>query len=94
LSDSSISTSISDFESLHNGKDLLIYPNPAKDQLNIKGSDDLIGKSFFIYNMNGQVQREGIFNSRLNKIDVSKLSNGLYFIMLPERNIREKIVIY
>jgi len=59
--------------------ELLIYPNPVKDQLNITGlqnlSDDLI---FEIVTLTGQVVGE--YQINLNSLDLSGLPKGSYFL--------------
>lgn len=63
------------------GTTLTLYPNPAKDQLNL---DFLSGfesnMSFEIWDMQGNFVSEGILADIHNQIDVSQLQSGLYLI--------------
>ncbi|WP_313111605.1 T9SS type A sorting domain-containing protein [Aequorivita sediminis] len=54
-----------------------IYPNPASEFLNIKSNLD--NYNFSIYNSLGQKMIAGLST---NKIDISDLSNGIYYIMI------------
>ncbi|MDP2685858.1 MAG: T9SS type A sorting domain-containing protein [Aequorivita sp.] len=65
--------SVEDFAAV----DFKIFPNPASDYLNIqtKASE----YNFSIYNSLGQVMNA---NSVENRIDISNLSNGIYFIKI------------
>ncbi len=57
----------------------IIFPNPATNQITIKGEFDS-NESITIYNMLGQKVMERQINSNEEKVDVSKLSNGVYSI--------------
>ena len=59
-----------------------IYPNPTNGQLFIDIDDAVENYSYRIYNLAGQTLQEG---SLQQNIDLSILSNGVYFI-----NIRHK----
>jgi hypothetical protein len=68
---------------LHNDnfvkESIVIYPNPAKNQITIKGEFDAT-ESITIFNMLGQKITEKASISNEEKVDVSKLSNGVYTI--------------
>lgn len=86
-----------DIRNIDNSVDLVISPNPCKDKLfitlnspveNIKiALNDIHGKEIFTQNISSS-------GSPIN-IDVSDLSNGIYFIksLTPEYPINEKIII-
>jgi len=64
------------------GSDLVIYPNPTDGIINISPSG--ISESYKVYDRNGfEVQKGKISNGSIN---VSKLSNGLYFLELSNDN--------
>lgn len=70
-------------------KPLIIYPNPAKDYVNIGIDEGYVT----IYNINGQqVFSAGITSSQL---DVSFLSRGIYIVNIqaPEGNYQGKLII-
>ena len=59
---------------------LVIYPNPATDQVNVEWPVD--AEEFCIYNAQGQLlQREDISTEATEKaLDLAKLSSGVYFV--------------
>jgi len=71
-----IPTSVDD---LSDKSEILIYPNPVVDFLTIDITNDLGEINYKIINLTGQfIQKREILSS--NKIDVSKLPSGLYYI--------------
>jgi hypothetical protein len=77
----------------HKGK-VNIFPNPAQDLLNItveSYSDEVIVE---IFNLNGQsIKRSSLSYNRLN---ISDLSEGMYFVQVSDENgqilLREKLL--
>ena len=53
---------------------LTIYPNPANNELNISATNKIAKVE--VYNLTGQLQS----SSNKNKVDVSDLSSGIYFV--------------
>ena len=62
------------------GSYFTLYPNPAKDVLNIQTKQDLQVNSVEIYNQLGQIIM-AVTNS-VNSVDVSNLSSGTYFVKI------------
>ena len=62
------------------GSYFTLYPNPAKDVLNIQTKQDLQVNSVEIYNQLGQIIM-AVTNS-VNAIDVSSLASGTYFVKI------------
>jgi Zn-dependent metalloprotease len=58
---------------------IVIYPNPTKNQITIKGEFEAT-ETITIFNLLGQKVMEKATISNEEKIDVSKLSNGVYTI--------------
>ncbi len=58
---------------------VVIFPNPASNQMVLKGEFDS-KESITIYDTLGQKVMEKAINSNEDKVDVSKLSNGVYYI--------------
>ncbi|MFY0601569.1 MAG: carbohydrate-binding protein [Cyclobacteriaceae bacterium] len=81
-SGSRVASSIAD-EMVSN--DIAIYPNPARNVLNFKGSESING--IVIYNLLGAKVLDTSIKG--NTIDVSSLSNGIYTIQLTGNNINE-----
>ncbi|HRP02377.1 MAG TPA: T9SS type A sorting domain-containing protein [Candidatus Kapabacteria bacterium] len=72
--------------SLHN-TDVAIFPNPATDfiTINYDNKDNNISSPAFIYDILGlQVLQKSFINSN-NKIDISHLTPGVYFIKIGNR---------
>lgn len=69
---------------------LTLYPNPVKDKLQIKSTEEI--RSITIYTANGVKVME---YNQTTSIDVSKLVNGVYFVeILSDSSMRkEKIVV-
>ena len=66
---------------------LEIYPNPASDILNITKVSS--SANYNIYNASGQLVTKGnIYN---NKVNVSKLPKGIYFIEVQEKGQSSKV---
>lgn len=73
-----------------NQTDIMIYPNPVTTVLNVKN----IGKkaNYKIYSAAGQLISDGLILN--NKIDVSRLINGLYVIELVDgdKSVQKKFI--
>lgn len=66
------------------GKELLIYPNPAVDQISFAGNIEDNGRiSVKMFNISGQLvvqsDQDGIYNNRL---DISGLPEGMYMVRI------------
>ncbi|WP_050019898.1 T9SS type A sorting domain-containing protein [Chryseobacterium sp. P1-3] len=59
----------------------IIYPNPAKDVISIKGMKD---QKYEIYNTTGQLIQSG--NIKDSKISVQNLLKGVYYLKIKDRN--------
>ena len=60
--------------------DILVYPNPAKDVLNVYFSSMINGpSSLVIYNTIGEVVIAAAIAGHNSSIDVSDLDAGIYF---------------
>lgn len=72
-----------------------IYPNPAKDIVNIKIAPYKPGLNYKIYNILGKTVYNGCINSDLTNVPVNNLNDGIYFINLFSFNesITHKIII-
>ncbi len=80
---SSISSNISDIE---------IYPNPSNGIINIEANEEILIK---IYSLSGIKVYEQTVNQKSRTIDLSNLSNGVYFLNSNYKNtiINKKIII-
>lgn len=59
-----------------------IYPNPAKDLLQIKANKSLTSMKFFIYGIGGNKIKSGILSGELTTTNITPLSSGIYVIRL------------
>jgi len=67
---------VAEFEEVTN--QIIVFPNPVKGVLNIKVSGSLDIKNIEIYNMLGNQIKS--YSNNFESLDVSELSNGLYFL--------------
>jgi hypothetical protein len=59
---------------------ILVYPNPARDELTISLDAEWIGKTIAIINVNGSLVQNIQIKSAIQKLNLSSLKAGLYFI--------------
>lgn len=57
-----------------------VYPNPAKEEINIVNAH--LFDSYAIYGINGQLINNAAINSDNQKVSISELKEGIYFIHL------------
>jgi hypothetical protein len=57
-----------------------IYPNPAKDNVNIKANSAIT--SIEVYDAQGRIIQKKITNVENENLDVSNLTKGIYFLMI------------
>jgi hypothetical protein len=73
-----------------------IYPDPASTELTINVEFDTrwVGKELQVINIAGQLQFRKTISSKVQKLDVSKLKPGLYFIRaeMQGEKIMEKFI--
>lgn len=71
----------------YNENSYSVFPNPAKNSLNIKANQFVETSKYQITNMLGQVIKTGKLNALNNNIDVSDISKGNYILtILSEGN--------
>ncbi|HEX7412921.1 MAG TPA: T9SS type A sorting domain-containing protein, partial [Bacteroidia bacterium] len=81
----------SDINKLVSGNEVSIYPNPAKDVLNIECLMVSANNTLVITDMLGNAIYHATFTTQHNTIDVSDLQSGMYFIEVG--GIRKTIAI-
>jgi outer membrane protein assembly factor BamB len=59
---------------------LIFYPNPANDVVNIQINNTLIGSDFVIYDQTGRKVLNGKLVDNINTINVNSLASGMYFL--------------
>jgi len=78
-----------DDSAAENTSDFIVFPNPVKEKIYFK-SDSFKQKSAIvsIYDLNGRklLEKQIILNEKSSAVDISKLSNGIYFCHLISEN--------
>jgi hypothetical protein len=69
-----------------------IYPDPATTELNINVESDTrwVGKELQVTNIAGQLQFRKTISSKIQKLDISQLKPGIYFITAEKQG--QKII--
>jgi len=76
-------TSIKEFS---DSKEIItIFPNPSQTYISLSHFESVHSKSYQFIDMNGKRVSSGILKE--NKLDVSKLTPGLYLLQIPEKQI-------
>lgn len=81
---------------LQKEKGLVIFPNPAKDMINIKIDQKLLGEIIRIFSGNGQLVHQQVMDTSAVSIPTSNFKNGIYTVIIDSNNIaaiQEKILI-
>jgi hypothetical protein len=66
---------------------LTIYPNPVKDQLQIKSDQNLDGAIYSVFDINGKLVLSNTLRS--NSVDVSSISTGNYVLNIALDGINQ-----
>ena len=84
---------ISGILNVQNPAALNIFPNPVSHSMNIEFNDNIQIEMIQIYNNNGKLVMQ--LSNSLSPIDISPLSNGIYFIVATTKrnNFSNKIII-
>jgi hypothetical protein len=75
-----------------NPENIYLHPNPTNSKLTIEISNGLIGNEYTIIDFSGRELRKSVFNSAQEKIELTSLSNGVYFIQVRGSNIQQRII--
>jgi hypothetical protein len=68
-------------ESIETSENVMVYPNPTANALNVKFSANQLGGTFQIYSFTGSLVQEGNITSSSMTIDVQNWEAGSYFIV-------------
>lgn len=63
-------------------KELVLFPNPTSDKLNLKIAENEIGNRVLIYSILGQELNSYILNTEETILDVSQYQNGIYLLKM------------
>ena len=72
---------IDDNENFVSSKTVFLYPNPAKDQLNFYGLEDLSSYTYTVYDLQGRSFLAGTFTNG-QSVNIDAISNGQYIMVL------------
>ncbi|WP_130736276.1 T9SS type A sorting domain-containing protein [Flavobacterium sp. J27] len=79
-----ISTATLSFETIENDRNLSIYPNPSSNFITVKNIDTRI--DYHVMDLNGTIIMKGEINQNNDKINLKKLTSGLYLLKLGYQN--------
>ena len=70
-----------------------VYPNPANDKITVELIDqtEVLNTEFVIQNINGQTVLEIENLNPINRIDITDLSNGVYFLKISNSTQNQSI---
>jgi hypothetical protein len=68
-----------------NNNEFLVYPNPAKNQINVKIATNLIGSEFNITDQLGRKVLTGKLTAETSIIELGNLANGVYLFRVGEK---------
>ncbi|MDR6241066.1 M4 family metallopeptidase [Aureibacter tunicatorum] len=77
---------ISSIDEIVDFEGIKIYPNPTENNLNIQDSNAIGGESWSIYNLSGQLVKDGKLQGTFTTIDVSNFSSGIYLLKVVKEN--------
>ena len=75
---------------IHN--QIILYPNPASNNINVLVIEDFLSKSFIICDLNGRALIMGELKDHISEINIDSLSAGVYYFKLAEFNHKLKFV--
>ncbi len=67
-----------------NGNLFSVFPNPAKNQINIKADATLIGSSYTVFDNLGKKVLEGKIISENTIVELENLSVGVYLLSIGD----------
>ncbi|MBE2245903.1 MAG: T9SS type A sorting domain-containing protein [Candidatus Competibacteraceae bacterium] len=69
-------------------RDMVIYPNPARDEVGVVTVGEILGKSIQVMDMSGKIHLEAKVNegSQKTMIDITDLPAGIYLVSLTAYN--------
>lgn len=85
------STSTKLDEMIKETDNVLIYPNPAADQINIRVKNNNY-KTYTISDVLGKIILSGNLNSTEESISINDLENGIYFILLTDKSNNKEAI--
>jgi hypothetical protein len=69
-----------------------VYPIPFNNELNIKISSLLVGSTYTLFDIRGTIIKSGIFDKETNRINLSNICKGTYYLNLDKLNKPFKVI--
>jgi hypothetical protein len=73
-------------EELSSEKNFIIYPNPAHNVITIKANIKVPGSIYSITDQTGKMLLKGKLLGETTSIDITQLTNGVYFVIIGEKS--------
>ncbi len=73
-------------------QNIIMYPNPASDLLNINITNNSGSFTYSIINILGQVIKEGVIYDGVNSVAVNNIITGLYFVRVEDNATNKSVV--
>ena len=67
-------------ETVLSSQNIKVYPNPARDIINVESSSQLLGTDYEIISYAGEIVKTGLINAINQEITINDLAHGQYFI--------------
>jgi hypothetical protein len=61
---------------------LSVYPNPSSDMLSVSLGNDMLNSRYEMMDITGKIIQKGLFNEKVNQLDVSRFNTGMYFLRI------------
>lgn len=71
---------------------LVVYPNPAKQALNVRWIENEINSKWSIVNFTGEIMKTGKIEDLESALDISNLSSGLYILSTPSTVTKFQVI--
>lgn len=69
-----------------------VYPIPLNDELIIKISSLLVGSTYTLFDIRGTIIKSGILDEETNRINLSNICNGTYYLDVDKLNNPLKVI--
>jgi plastocyanin len=69
-----------------------VYPNPANDLVTVKTGRNLLGSSYFMYDLTGRQVFSGKIMNENTSFDISQLQSGVYFLQITNAKQTFKVI--
>lgn len=84
-------------ENINKGNELVLYPNPASDKLNIYLPEGIKepGNRYFLFDLSGRIIQEGLLISNKAEISLANIPSGVYLLKIrsQQTEYNKKVVV-